>query len=47
MSITKYLGIKANIRDQSKNANTRYYTFGITAEEFIDVLKTKKLYSNF
>ena len=47
MSITKYLGIKADIRDRSNNTNARFYCFGNSAEEFIEVLKSKRLYSNF
>ena len=46
-SITKYLGIKADKRDRSNHSNARFYCFGDSAEEFINVLKSKKLYSNF
>ena len=47
MSITKYLGFKADIRDRSNNTNARFYCFGNSAEEFIEFLKSKRLYSNF
>ena len=47
MSISKYLGIKADVRDRSNNGDKMLYNLGNSAEEFIARLRKNKLYSSF
>ena len=47
MSITKYLGFRADVRDQSNHGDRSAYNLGPSAEEFIARLRDKKLYSRF
>ena len=47
MCITKYLRIRADVRDQSNHGDRMAYNLGHSAEEFIDRLKANKLYSRF
>ena len=47
MCITKYLRIRADIRNQSNNGDKMAYNLGSSAEEFIARLKENKLYSRF
>ena len=41
MSITKYLGIRADVRDQSNHGDRSAYNLGLSAEEFITRLREK------
>ena len=47
MSIAKYLGIRADVRDCSNNGDKIMYNLGNSAEEFIARLRKNKLYSSF
>ena len=47
ISISKYLGIKADVRDRSNNSDNMLYNLGNSAEEFIARLRENKLYSSF
>ena len=47
MCITKYLRIRADVRDQSNHGDKMAYNLGPSAEEFIARLKENKLYSRF
>ena len=47
MSISKYLGLKADVRDRSNNGDKMLYNLGNSAEEFIERLRENKLYSRF
>ena len=45
--IAKYLDLKADNRDRTNNGNKCYYDLGESAEQFLQVLIDKKLYSSF
>ena len=47
MSISKYLGIKANVRDRSNHGDKMLCNLGESAEEFVAKMKENKLYSRF
>ena len=47
MSLTKYLGLRANVRDRSNYGDRMAYDLGPSAEAFIARLRENKLYSRF
>ena len=47
MSLTKFLGLRANVRDRSNYGDKMAYDLGPSAEEFVARLRENKLYSRF